>query len=445
MVAPLNATMIAVALPDLRGAFDVGRNEVAWLVSAYLIAMAVAMPVGGRVGDQIGRATTFRLGLVCLLIFSLTAAFAPSFVLLVILRTAQALAGAVVISNGIAMLRAGAGDRRFGEANGIIGAVMGFSAAAGPLLGGGLLEVGSWRLIFLASVVPVAAALLCQAVVHIEETWLRERIRIDWPGALALAGALVCLTYLLGYSGEVTPLALGTALVTLFIFGAFFVLRQLNSELPVAAWGLFRDRSYAGATAFVLLSNMIMYTALLAIPFFLSEVQGRGNAAAGLVLGAMSLLMVLLAPFTGRWSDRHGRRLPVVAGGGCMILAGLALVAVIDESVSPGLLAACLALLGFGIGLGMGPATAAAVESAPVSQAGVASGTVSMTRYVGSIIGAGLLGGALGDGATPDIDVFRGLFALMAVTAAFSIFAASQIHRFVPQHSAGGRPAEQLS
>src|SRR5688572_33497637 len=97
--------MIAVALPDLREAFDVGRSEIAWLVSAYLIAMAVAMPIGGRIGDQIGRSKTFRLGLVCFLALSVAAAAAPTFELLVALRTAQALAGAVVIPNGMAMLR----------------------------------------------------------------------------------------------------------------------------------------------------------------------------------------------------------------------------------------------------------------------------------------------------------------------------------------------------
>src|SRR2546425_5340862 len=93
ILAPLNSTMLAVALPELRKAFDVGLAEIAWLVSAYLIAMAVAQPLGGRLGDQLGRARVFRGGLLAFLALSLACAAAPTFPLLILLRTSQALVG----------------------------------------------------------------------------------------------------------------------------------------------------------------------------------------------------------------------------------------------------------------------------------------------------------------------------------------------------------------
>src|SRR5947207_3645097 len=102
ILAPLNSTMLAVALPDLRRDFGVGHAEVAWLVSAYLIAMAVAQPLGGRLGDQLGRARVFRSGLVLFLGLSLVIALSPTFPVLILLRTTQALVGASVIPNGMA-------------------------------------------------------------------------------------------------------------------------------------------------------------------------------------------------------------------------------------------------------------------------------------------------------------------------------------------------------
>ena len=105
VLAPINSTMLAVALPELRQDFGISHSEVGWLISAYLIAMAVAQPVGGRLSDQLGRARVYRAGLIGFLTFSLAAVFAPSFPTLVVFRTGQAIAGAVLIPNGMAMLR----------------------------------------------------------------------------------------------------------------------------------------------------------------------------------------------------------------------------------------------------------------------------------------------------------------------------------------------------
>src|SRR3990172_1311636 len=121
ILAPLNSTMLAVALPELRRDFEVGHAEIAWLVSAYLIAMAVAQPLGGRLGDQLGRAPVFRSGLVLFLALSLGAAAAPPFPLLIILRTGQALVGAAVIPNGMAMIRESLPAHRLGRSGGVIG------------------------------------------------------------------------------------------------------------------------------------------------------------------------------------------------------------------------------------------------------------------------------------------------------------------------------------
>ncbi|MCI0849374.1 MAG: MFS transporter, partial [Chloroflexi bacterium] len=183
VLAPINSTMIAVALPELREDFGISHAEIGWLISAYLITMAVAQPIGGRLSDQLGRVRVFRAGLLGFLVCSLAATFAPTFAILVALRTGQAVFGAVLIPNGQAMLRETVPVSELGRINGLYGAVMSTSAAVGPLLGAALLALGSWRLLFLANVPIVAVALLLLARLDYTDRPARERPSIDWLGA----------------------------------------------------------------------------------------------------------------------------------------------------------------------------------------------------------------------------------------------------------------------
>ena len=422
--------MIAVALPEIREDFDVGHNEVGWLVTAYLIAMAIAQPIGGRLADQIGRSLTFRFGLITFLIFSLAAALAPNFHLLIALRTGQALCGAVVIPSGMALLRTEVSDERLGEAVGLLGAIVGISAAGGPLLGGGIVELGSWRLMFLMNLPLVGLALAAQLMLGVRDSGASGRARVDLAGAALLAALLTLFSYLLG-SGAAEPPALMVGLgVLLVLLLAVFIRSQMRTAVPVADWPLFRLRTFSAATAYVLLSNMVMYTTLLSVPFFVKEVQGRSAGETGLLLGSMSILMAALAPLAGRLSDKRGRRLPALAGGLAQLVAALLLLTGVNEASAFVFIALTLALLGLGVGLGSGPAMTAAVEAAPAENAGTASGTASMTRYLGSITGAAILGSALSEGDPSGSQVFQLLWGLMAVMAAISVLAASQMHAF---------------
>ena len=433
ILAPLNSTMIAVALPELREDFDISHGTIAWLVSAYLIAMAVAQPAGGRISDQLGRARVYRLGLFAFLACSLAAMFSPNFTVLVVFRTGQALAGAVLIPNGMAMLRESVPVGMLGRINGLNGALIGTSAAAGPVIGAGLLALGSWRLLFLVNVPVVAMALLLLIWIPYKDRPSEGRLKLDWQGAALFAVVLVALTYLfssLRVDRDVIILSLVAAVLT--VFGAAFAWRQFTADLPIVQWRLFRLRTFVGATSHVMLTNLVMYTTLLAIPFFIRDVQDGGSTRSGLLLGSMSILMAVVAPISGRVADAVGRRWPALAGSFCALAASVYLLVGLDEDVSFMYLAFGLALLGLGVGLGFGSATTAAIESAPKSLAGSAAGTSSMMRYVGSIVGAGLLSGILNTsgGSVPGIDTFRLIMGLVAAFAALSIISASQIHLF---------------
>ena len=206
-----------------------------------------------------------------------------------------------------------------------------------------------------------------------------------------------------------------------------------GTKSPAAEWSLFKVRSFAASTAYILLTNLTMYTTLLMIPFFVRDVLGKSTEEAGLLLGAMSVLVAVTAPFGGRLSDATGRRWPAQIGSVLMLIAAIALLGGLSPTVSAGYLAACLALLGLGLGLGVGAANTAAVESAPRTLAGSAAGTSSMMRYAGSIIGAGILAGVLNDhsGVGGDVTTFRLVTLAVITTAALAVIASIFIHRFV--------------
>ena len=431
ILAPLNSTMLAVALPDIRAQFHVGHGGVGWLVSSYLIAMAVTQPVAGRIGDQIGRARVFRFSLLAFLVLSLAAAAAPTFPLLVALRTGQAVCGAALIPSGLAMMRQVVPPERLGRVNGMNGGLLSLAAAIGPLLGALVLGVGTWRWLFIINVPVIAAALLMQARLAYREELTSQRFVIDWLGVALLAGLFVSMT--LTFNLARTPdLKFGLTLLGTIGLAGLGARQLFHSAVPVIEWRLFGNLSFTAATLDVLGSNFVMYTSLLSVPFFLQEVQHRSASASGLALGAMSIAMALLAPLSGRLGDAYGRRLPAVLGG-IATTAGAAIIFVgISAGVSPWHLAGGLAVLGLGVGLGTGAATTAAIECSPRALSGAAAGANSMMRYVGSILGTGMLGAVLTTGGDLDgqVGMFRVVFGVLTVMALGSMFAATRIHRF---------------
>ena len=428
LLAPLNSTMLAVALPRLRDEFDVSAAAAAWLVSGYLIAMAVVQPVAGRLGDEIGRERVFRWALLAFLVVSLGAACSPFYGLLVLFRILQAVFGAALMPNGMAMLRAAVPPEQFGRFAGMNSAVIGSAAAGGPLLGGLILDLGSWRWLFVANVPVVLGALLMARLLAPSTSQAARSVRTDWIGLGVFAVLLVAVTLALNQLRSDRLLFVWLTVGTVAL-GWVFWWQQRRSKNPTAAWSLFRRRSFVGASSHILLMNLAMYTTLLAIPFFVTDIQGRDAAAAGVLLSAMAILQAATSPIVGRLSDVVGRRTPALAGSVLAVLAAAALVALISRDVPLLVLAIPVALLGLGVGLGFVSASAAAVESVPVHLSGSAAGTQSMMRYLGSIVGSGFLAGllTLEGGGDAGITTFRLLFAVVLAFALVSIAAAALI------------------
>ncbi|MEO7428612.1 MAG: MFS transporter [Acidimicrobiales bacterium] len=369
-LVPLNSTMIAVALPDVGKDLGVSAGRAGVLVLAYLVAMAMLQPLSGRVSDRIGHR---RLALIALAGFglsSLAAGLAPTFALLVVGRSAQAVFGAGLVPALQALLRATTDDATRGRAFGLMGTGIGVGAALGPIVGGLALGIGGWRAIFILNVPVVTAAVVLL-------------LRVPEPTAHVHASA-----------GEISEAGLS---------------RSLRSPVFVAT------------CVIQAASNLGQYALLLVVPLILDS-RGWGHGSIGLALSGLTAGLVILSPVGGRLGDRVGRRLPV-ATGLAIVLAGLVLSTAVVQRTSSAMLIAAMTLVGIGMGLSTASVQTAGLEAVPLSVSATAAGLLSTSRYIGSISCSTVLALTVSDGGHGA----RPLLGLGAVAGVVALIAAAQL------------------
>jgi EmrB/QacA subfamily drug resistance transporter len=423
VLAPLNSTMIAVALPSITDELGAGAAATSWLVTAYLIAMASLQPVAGRLGDRLGRRRLILGGLIGFGLTSLAATLATSLPLLILCRVGQAVSGAVVLPNGDALLREIVPDARRAGRFGLIGSAIGLAAAVGPPLGGILVTTAGWRAMFAVNLLLVLPALalgwrqIPRSGVSDQRVAGRARwATFDWPGAALLSTLLVGFALLLSRGGRDLPVwMLVLAGAALLVLLGVFLRRELRHPEPVLQPRFFTRSAFAAATGAVGLSNLAMYSVLLVLPILWAR-DGRPAAEIGSVLGVMAAAMVVGAPVGGRLADRFGRRWPTVCGLAALTL-GAVLIGLVGASETAAIVVG-LAVLGGGLGLATPGLQASALEAIERRSAGAAAGAYSTSRYLGSIVGAALLAGMVS--APPVGSATSSIFVVVIAAAAAS-------------------------
>lgn len=396
MLAPLNSTMIAVALPSIMAEFHVGMGRAAWLVTIYLATMASLQPLAGKLGDRVGCRRLVLGGLVLFGLASLASAVAPRLWVLILCRALQGIAAACIVPNGAALVREVLPEEQRGRGFGYIATAVAIAAAAGPPLGGALIALAGWRAIFLVNVIVVLPSLLMgwQQLPASRATTTGHRF--DIAGAIMLPVCLIAAAGLLMLLGRgATPVVMVTGSLVVCMMAIVFIQHENRHPDPVIKFGLFRHRAFAAANSGIGLSNLAMYTLLLSVPLLLVARGGFSSFQTGLVLTALSASMVALTPYGGRLVDRCGRRIPTVLGLLMLTLGTLPIAHAGIDIALPTLLIG-LTCVGFGVGLSTSGLQTTAVECVPREEAGMASGIYSTSRYLGSILGSAILGTLLG-------------------------------------------------
>jgi EmrB/QacA subfamily drug resistance transporter len=417
MLAPLNSTMIAVAMPSIMSAFDVELSSAGWLVTAYLIGMASLQPVSGKLGDRLGRRRLILGALAYFGAASLGAALSGSLEWLLFFRIQQAVAGAVIVPNGVALVREIVPAERRASRFGLVSSAISLAAAGGPALGGIMIELGDWRAIFYVNLIFILPALLLGYKALPATKTHKSDQPFDVGGAIILLVTLIGGAWLLIQSRQaetaVDPMLGG---IVVSIAAAAFLWREWRHPDPIVQLRFFRHRSFAAANSGIMFSNLAMYATLLTIPLIVADQTDWSPARTGLIMAALSATTVVCAPLGGHLADKWGRRWPTV-GGLAIFTAGLLLLGFAEDGISALLLATSLGIAGVGLGLSWTGLQTAAVESVVPRQAGVASGIYSTSRYLGSIVGSSILASLF----TAESSDYSQAFVLVAIAAIASV------------------------
>ena len=388
----LDGTLVNVALPAIRASLHGGLSTQEWIIDAYLLTLGSLILVGGSMGDLFGRRRVFAIGVAGFGAASLLCAIAPNAELLIAARAVQGVAGALLVPSTLALIIDTFSERQRAAAIGSWTAWTGIATVLGPLVGGVLVQVASWRWIFVVNLPLVLVTL-----------WLVEQaprgkpvgeVRVDWIGgllcALGLGGPIFALIEQPRYGwsdGRVSvPLVVGCSLLVAFVGW------EWRSRAPMLPLTLFRSRNFRVGN----LATLAFYGALSVLTFFLvvflQQVAGYSPLAAGLALLPMSILTFLLAKRFGALADRFGPRLfmgfgPLIAGGGLLLLLLVDARARYVTQVLPG-----VTVFALGLAMTVAPLTAAVLGSVESGRSGVASGVNNAVARVAGLVAIAAVG-----------------------------------------------------
>jgi EmrB/QacA subfamily drug resistance transporter len=444
-IAAIDATIVNVALPAIESDLGGGLAGQQWVVNGYLLILGSLILVGGSLGDVFGERRVFALGVGLFGATSLLCGIAPSIELLVVGRALQGVAGALLTPSALAVIIATFPDEERGTAIGTWTAWGGIATVAGPLAGGELVEIASWRWIFLVNLPFVAACLVMIARYMPAETRELGRRRIDLIGgtlaALGLGGPVFALIEQprLGWGspGVLLPLAAGAVLLAAFVW--YEGRRAPDPMLPLR---LFRRHNFWAGNV----ETLAMYGGLSMVFFllvlFLQEVSGYTPLQAALSTLPVTLVMFALSKWFGRLADRHGPRW-FMGGGPIVSAAGLLLLLRLDEDISYAVdLFPALVIFSLGLSITVAPLTAAVLACVNATQAGIASAVNNAVARVAGLLGVAVTGALMGGNLTASsfqtgVAVSAALVALGGVLGAVAIRNPVRIVR--AEHSAGGQ------
>lgn len=400
LVSFLDGSIINVALPAISKDLHGGLITQQWVVDAYLITLGSLMLVAGSFSDLFGHKRILQIGLLSFGVTSLLCAVAPSAVFLIIARGLQGVAGALLVPSSLALLIANFHGTEQGKAIGRWTAWTTVSFIIGPLLGGLLIDVWSWRLIFLINVIPIAVTL--RLLIDVKEPARKQHIKLDYMGAILCSLGLGLPIFGLieqGRYGWTHPLIYGTIALGALLF-MYFLYREGRIKDPMLPLALFSNRNFSvGNLACVALYGGLSIATFL-ITIFVQQLGGFSATEAGLATIPVTILMFFLSPRFGALATKFGPRLfmaigPLVAGAGFLTMLRAGQPLHYWTQLFPGIL-----MFGLGLSCTVAPLTAAIMGSISEAQAGIGSAVNNAVSRVASLLAIGLVGVIVGSQLT---------------------------------------------
>ncbi|MFB0617334.1 MFS transporter [Streptomyces sp. AGS-58] len=397
LIVSLDNTALNVALPSMQRDLHAATSGLQWTIDAYTLVLASLLMLAGSTADRIGRKRVFMAGLVVFSIGSLLCSLAPNLELLIVFRMVQAVGGSMLNPVAMSIITNTFTDaRERARAIGVWGAVVGISMAAGPLVGGLLVQSVSWRAIFWVNL-PVGLAALLLTLRFVPESRAPRARRPDPVGQLLVIALFGSLTYAIieapdAGAGTVVPFAVIAAAALLALLRY-----EPRRDEPLIDLRFFRSAPFSGATVIAISAFAALGGFLFLSTLYLQNVHGLDALHAGLWMLPMAVPTFLCAPLSGRLVGSRGPRLPLLVAGTAMTASAVLFAAFDAQTTGPTRLAGYV-LFGIGFGFVNAPITNTAVSGMPRAQAGVAAAVASTSRQLGQTLGVAVIGAVLASG-----------------------------------------------
>jgi EmrB/QacA subfamily drug resistance transporter len=423
-IAFLDGTIVNVAIPAIGRDLDAGLAGLQWVLDAYLVTLTAFLLLGGALGDRFGRKRVFLLGIYVFAAASVACGLAPNIELLVLARAVQGTGGALLVPGSLALLTATLRSDDRARAVGAWSGLTGVASAAGPLLGGWLVDAASWRFAFLLNL-PLTVAVVVVARGIPESVDEGAAKHIDGPGAVAAAGGLVLLTAgLIGAGDGWSALTIAATVAGAIALAGFVVLERRSPD-PMLPLGLFRSSQFTGANLVTLAVYAGLGTAFFLVVVNLQVALGYSALEAGVALLPVTLLMLALSSRAGALAQRIGARLPMTVGP-LLVAGGLLWLGQVGPGDRYG--AAVLPpVLVFGLGLAttVAPLTAAVLGAVEERHLGVGSAVNNAVARLAGLLAVAVLPSLAGVELAAGRDGLPGYGTAMAVSAALCVVGAA--------------------
>jgi EmrB/QacA subfamily drug resistance transporter len=417
-MSALDISIVNIALPTIRREFGVRLSLVEWVSISYMIVLAIALPIVGRLADIFGRSRLYNVGFAVFVVGSAVCGLAPTAEILIVARALQAVGAGLLQANSVALITQVFRSRELGHALGIQAAIQATAMALGPFVGAMLIATVGWRLIFYVNVpIGVVGFFLAHFILPRYHSSNRRQ-KIDYRGIFSFTLALLGLALAVNYAqtrGWASPFVLSLLMMG-GICLVLFVVVEHKVKSPMIDLSLFHRYALVAGNVTAFLAYYALFTVLFLLPFYFEDVLNYSTALSGLLLMPVPASMAVLAPFAGKACDRFDARTLTIVGS-MMLTVGSAMLMFTSSDRDPLLLVVAMVILGAGLGLFTPANNRATMGAAPRDKLGVMGGLLNMMRSLGLIFGidiSGMLFMSVAEMVSPEMATAHGTSSAIA-------------------------------